>query len=84
MEHVILIDKDGWVDGIVSTQCGFDPKHYPASSYVRVGNDEVHLIKNNQLGIWHNGRAFHKISDSKRLWSKLRSAGYSGDRKSVV
>jgi len=77
MPSYAIIDGDGWVDGIVTTECGFNPEDYNATNYVEIPGMEVERIKGSQLTMHHDGEKFCQIKDPKTIWKRIRG-GFGG------
>ncbi len=78
MSNHVILDKDGWVDGIVMTECGFNPEDYHAEKHVELTGDEVHKIMESQLTMFHDGEKFCQIKNPKAIWKRIRVANFQG------
>ncbi len=82
MAGYALIDEKGWIDGVVITETGFDPKDYPCAGYVELGKDEARdeaqKIIQSQLTMFWDGEKFCQIKNPKDIWKRLRSVGFGG------
>ena len=79
MKTMVLIDKDGWVSGIVNIDGEFVPEHYPASKYTQVDPATGRKIARYSCLFWHDGNNLLCILDPKRIWRQIRSHGWHGN-----
>jgi hypothetical protein len=70
-----LIDKDGWMTGVVMQEVGFDPKDYPCDRQIELGNDQAQKLIHSHLIMFHDGEKLCQIKDPKIIWKRLRSVG---------
>jgi hypothetical protein len=70
--------KDGWIDGVVMTECGFNPQDYSAVDYVELKEEDVHKIKESQLTMFWDGNKFCQIKNPKAIWKRIRAANFQG------
>ncbi len=78
MKNIALIDQNGWVDGVIRTECEFRETDHPNHKCVEIGDDIVVEIAHSGPIIWHDGSSFRLITDGKRIWQRLREQGFIG------
>lgn len=76
MRHFILLDKDNWINSMVSTDCDFDIRdHIGAVSFVETTYEMYKDIRQQSLTVKYDGKDFTRITDKKRMWKRVRNQG---------
>ena len=78
MKNIILIDQNGWADGVIYTECDFRETDHPNHKCIEVKDELATEIAHNGPIIWHDGSSFRRITDKKRIWRRLREQGLVG------